>query len=91
MLVKDIMTQSVKVARPDDLVRDVVSVMCFNKISGMPVVDAEEKMEITPLYLPIIDPVPGRLYTARPCRRRRPSSALATQLAMSPGALFRAG
>lgn len=44
MLVKDIMTQSVKVARPDDLVRDVVSVMCFNKISGMPVVDAEEKL-----------------------------------------------
>mgnify|MGYP001604538388 CR=1 FL=1 len=44
MLVKDIMTQSVKVARPDDLVRDVASVMCLNKISGMPVVDAGEKL-----------------------------------------------
>lgn len=44
MLVKDIMTQSVKVARPDDLVRDVVSVMCLNKISGMPAVDAGENL-----------------------------------------------
>ena len=44
MLVKDIMTQSVKIARPNDLVRDVVSIMCFNKISGMPVVDTEENL-----------------------------------------------
>ena len=44
MLVKDIMTQSVKVAHPGDLVRDVAYVMCFNKISGMPVVDTEENL-----------------------------------------------
>jgi CBS domain-containing protein len=39
MRVKDIMTTAVKVAKPDDRIRDVATVMCFNKISGMPVVD----------------------------------------------------
>ena len=39
MLVKDIMTKTVKTARPNDLIRDVAVVMCLNKISGMPVVD----------------------------------------------------
>lgn len=41
MLVRDIMTRSVKVARPDSRIQDVALVMCFNKISGMPVVDAD--------------------------------------------------
>lgn len=39
MLVKDIMTKVVKTATPDTLIRDVAMVMCFNKISGLPVVD----------------------------------------------------
>jgi CBS domain-containing protein len=39
MRVKDIMTTSVRAAKPDDRIREVASVMCFNKISGMPVVD----------------------------------------------------
>jgi CBS domain-containing protein len=33
------MTTAVKVAHPNDLIRDVATVMCFNKISGLPVVD----------------------------------------------------
>lgn len=39
MLVKEIMTREVKTARPDSKVSEVAIVMCFNKISGMPVVD----------------------------------------------------
>ncbi|OQX01502.1 MAG: hypothetical protein BWK73_45825 [Thiothrix lacustris] len=39
MKVKDIMNKSVKTANPNTPVRDLVEVMCFNKISGMPVVD----------------------------------------------------
>lgn len=41
MLVKDIMTTSVRTARPDSSIRDVAITMCFNKISGMPVTDGE--------------------------------------------------
>jgi CBS domain-containing protein len=41
MLVKEIMTTSVKTARPTDPVRDIATIMCFNKISGLPVVDGE--------------------------------------------------
>jgi CBS domain-containing protein len=41
MLVRDIMTQSVKTAHPDTKIQDVALVMCFNKISGLPVVDDE--------------------------------------------------
>jgi CBS domain-containing protein len=44
MIVKDIMTTAVKTATPDTLVKDIASIMCFNKISGMPVVDADEKL-----------------------------------------------
>jgi len=39
MIVKDIMTQSLKTANSDTLIKDIASVMCLNKISGMPVVD----------------------------------------------------
>lgn len=39
MRVKDIMNTNVRVAAPDTLVRDVALLMCFNKISGVPVVD----------------------------------------------------
>ncbi len=41
MLVQDIMSKVVKIATPDTLVRDVAMVMCFNKISGLPVVDGD--------------------------------------------------
>jgi CBS domain-containing protein len=44
MIVRDIMSTAVKVARPDDLIRDVATVMCFNKISGMPVVDSSDQI-----------------------------------------------
>lgn len=39
MLVQEIMHADVKIARPDTSVREVAIVMCFNKISGLPVVD----------------------------------------------------
>jgi CBS domain-containing protein len=39
MKVKDIMNTNVKTAKPETPVRDIVEVMCFNKISGLPVVD----------------------------------------------------
>jgi CBS domain-containing protein len=39
MKVKDIMNTNVKTAKPATPVRDIVEVMCFNKISGLPVVD----------------------------------------------------
>jgi len=42
MIVRDIMSTAVKVARPDDLIRDIATIMCFNKISGMPVVDSSD-------------------------------------------------
>ena len=41
MLVKDIMTTDIRVAREDMSIREVAAIMCFNKISGMPVVDNE--------------------------------------------------
>jgi len=44
MLVEDIMTKAVKTAMPDTLVREVAVIMCFNKISGLPVVDGEGRL-----------------------------------------------
>lgn len=44
MLVKDIMTTAVKTATPESLVRDVALIMCFQKISGVPVVDQDNKI-----------------------------------------------
>ena len=44
MLVKEIMTTAVKSATVGEPVRDVATVMCFNKISGMPVVDGNQKL-----------------------------------------------
>ena len=39
MLVKDVMTTNVRTARRDTRVRDVAILMCFHRISGLPVVD----------------------------------------------------
>ena len=44
MLVKDIMTTSVKTANGDTQIKDIASIMCFNKISGVPVVDSGNKL-----------------------------------------------
>jgi len=44
MIVKDIMNTSVKTANKDTLIKDIASTMCFNKISGVPVIDEEEKL-----------------------------------------------
>ena len=41
MLVRDIMSKVVKTATPDTLIRDVATIMCFNKISGVPVVGGD--------------------------------------------------
>lgn len=39
MVVKDIMNHAVKTARTDTSIKDIASIMCLNKISGVPVVD----------------------------------------------------
>ncbi len=39
MVVRDIMNQSLKTAKPDTLIKDIASLMCLNEISGVPVVD----------------------------------------------------
>ena len=39
MVVKDIMSQSVKTANTSTLIKDIASLMCLNEISGVPVVD----------------------------------------------------
>lgn len=39
MIVKDIMSHTVKTAKSDTLIKDIAWVMCLNKISGVPVVD----------------------------------------------------
>jgi CBS domain-containing protein len=44
MRVKEIMTTAVKTARPDTLVREVAMTMCLNRISGMPVVEADNRI-----------------------------------------------
>lgn len=44
MLVKDVMTTAVKTARRDTRIRDVAILMCFHRISGLPVVDADESI-----------------------------------------------
>jgi len=44
MLVKDIMNTNVRTARPDTSVSEVAIVMCFNKISGMPVVGEDNEI-----------------------------------------------
>ncbi len=39
MIVKEIMSTTVKTANRDTLIKDIASVMCLNNISGVPVVD----------------------------------------------------
>lgn len=44
MLVKDIMTTAVKTTAPDAGVGETATVMCFNKISGLPVTDKDNNI-----------------------------------------------
>ena len=44
MIVKDIMNTTVKTADAGTLIKDIASVMCLNKISGVPVIDDSEKL-----------------------------------------------
>lgn len=45
MIVKDIMNTAVKTAKSDTLIKDIASVMCLNKISGLPVVGEDNSLE----------------------------------------------
>ncbi len=44
MIVKDIMNQSVKTAKSDTQIKDIASMMCINKISGLPIVDGNNAL-----------------------------------------------
>ena len=44
MIVQDIMNTSVKTADTATQIKDIASIMCFNKISGVPVVDSDSKL-----------------------------------------------
>jgi len=38
------MNTAIKTANPETLIKDIASMMCFNKISGVPVIDSDEKL-----------------------------------------------
>ena len=44
MIVNDIMNTSVKSATADTSIKHIASIMCFNKISGVPVIDSDNKL-----------------------------------------------
>ena len=44
MIVKDIMNKSVKTAKSDTLIKDIASIMCLNKISGLPVIKDDKSL-----------------------------------------------
>lgn len=44
MIVQDIMNTNVKTAVASTQIKDIASTMCFSKISGVPVVDADRKL-----------------------------------------------
>lgn len=44
MIVNEIVNRTVKTAKRDTLIKDIASTMCFNKISGMPVVDDDNTL-----------------------------------------------
>jgi len=44
MIVSDIMTTAVKTAYADTPVKEIANTMCFNKISGLPIVDQNDKI-----------------------------------------------
>ena len=44
MIVSDVMTTGVKTAHADTLVKDLANTMCLNNISGLPIVDENDKI-----------------------------------------------
>ena len=44
MQVKDMMCTDVKTCRADTPIKDIATIMCFNKISGLPVVDDDDNV-----------------------------------------------
>jgi CBS domain-containing protein len=72
MLVKDVMTTNVLTARKEDSVRSIAATICTNKISGLPVVDADDVLvgivsekdllnALLPSYADFLhDPIRGR-------------------------------
>jgi len=44
MKVSEIMTTGVRTARADTPVKEIANTMCFNKISGLPIVDENDKI-----------------------------------------------
>ena len=44
MIVSEIMTTGVKTANADTPIKDIANTMCFNKISGLPIVDENDKI-----------------------------------------------
>lgn len=44
MKVSEIMTTGVKTAKSDTPVKEIANIMCFNKISGLPIVDDDNKI-----------------------------------------------
>ena len=44
MIVSEIMTTGVKTAKADTPVKEIANTMCFNKISGLPIVDDNDKI-----------------------------------------------
>jgi len=44
MKVSEIMTTGVKTAKADTPVKEIANTMCFNKISGLPIVDENDKI-----------------------------------------------
>lgn len=44
MLVKDIMTRSVRTVTPQTSIQSVASIMCLNRFSALPVVEGEDKL-----------------------------------------------
>ena len=44
MLVSEIMTTSVKTAQANTSIKEIANTMCFNKISGLPIVDDDDNI-----------------------------------------------
>jgi CBS domain-containing protein len=44
MFIKEIMTQAVKTVTPETGMQEVASLMCLNRFSGLPVVEADNKL-----------------------------------------------
>jgi CBS domain-containing protein len=44
MLVKDAMSTAVKTCSKDDSIKDIATIMCFNEVSGLPVIDEDKSI-----------------------------------------------